>query len=137
MRPALTSLLASAALVVAIEARAETTSSADDSSNATIAGYALLATGGATAAAGAIAYTALSARTPEECAAGACDDSYKTEKGASIVAMVVGGAGVAVSIPVLIASKREALVGKRKRSTPKRDARLVVGPAGVSLVGSF
>lgn len=82
------------------------------------AGISLLSAGGLAAAGGTISYFAFSASNGDRCDADGCVDTHKNAKTASILSMVLGGAGVAVGIPLVITADGEGFgLGKRRRRT--------------------
>ena len=107
------------------------------------AGLGLLGLGSLSVAGGTVAYVTLSAHTAEGCEASgtACVDEHKAGKSGGILAIVLGGAAVTVSIPIIIGSTDESRTGKRKPSPAGGSAvlapelRLAVGAA--SLTWSF
>ena len=82
------------------------------------AGISLLGAGGLAAAGGTISYFAFSASNGERCDDAGCIDTHKNAKAASILSMVLGGAGIAVGIPLVITADGEGFgLGKRRRRT--------------------
>jgi len=82
------------------------------------AGISLLGAGGLAAAGGTISYFAFSASNGEHCDAGGCVDTHKNAKTASILSMILGGAGIAVGIPLVVTADGEGFgLGKRRRRT--------------------
>jgi hypothetical protein len=80
------------------------------------AGITLLSAGGLAAVGGTVGYFALSASNGERCNAGTCVDGHKNGKTASILSMVLGGAGLAVGLPLILTADGEGFgIGKRKR----------------------
>jgi hypothetical protein len=80
------------------------------------AGISLIGAGGLAAVGGTISYFAFSASNGEQCDAGSCVDTHKNAKTASILSMVLGGAGLAVGIPLVITADGEGFgLGKRRR----------------------
>jgi hypothetical protein len=107
------------------------------------AGISLLGLGSLSAIGGGVAYTILSAQTNGDCGASAptCVDEHKRGKSAGIVAMVLGGAGVAVGIPLIIASSDGSDTGKRNKRADGGSAVLApelrVSVGAASLTWSF
>ena len=100
------------------------------------AGLALLGAGSLAAIGGGVAYTAYSADTdPCAAATAGCSDPHKGGKNASIVALVLGSAGVAVGIPLIITST-DSDHGARKRKSRTAaflpDVHLGAGSASLS-----
>lgn len=82
------------------------------------AGISLLGAGGLAAAGGTISYFVFSARNGERCDDAGCVDTHKNAKTASILSMVLGGAGIAVGIPLVVTADGEGFgLGKRRRRT--------------------
>ena len=81
-----------------------------------VAGISLLSAGGLAAAGGTITYFALSASNGEHCDAAGCVDQHKNAKTASVLSMVLGGAGLAVGLPLILTSDGEGFgLGKERR----------------------
>ncbi len=107
------------------------------------AGLGLGGVGSLSAVGGGVAYVTLSAHTSEGCEASstACVDEHKAGKSAGILAMVLGGAAVAVGIPLIIGSMESLGKGEHQRGAAGGSAvlapelRLAVGAA--SLTWSF
>lgn len=113
---------AAALMFVAASAAAEEVVpvSQADTSPKMYAGVALMASGGLALLGGSVSYFALSASTE----AGG-DDPYKGAKTASIVSMVLGGAGLAAGLPlILIADESDIAVETDKNSSQHRTASL-------------
>ena len=82
------------------------------------AGISLLGAGGLAAAGGTISYFAFSAQSGERCDDAGCVDTHKNAKTASILSMVLGGAGIAVGIPLVVTADGDGFgLGKRRRRT--------------------
>jgi len=126
---------------VSVESAGELT----DSTNvgALAAGLGLLGMGGLSMVGGGVAYVTLSAQTTDGCEASAtaCVDEHKAGKSAGILAMVLGGAAVAVGIPIVIGSTDSSGTGKHKQGAAGGSAVLApelrVSVGAASLTWSF
>ncbi|RLB51946.1 MAG: hypothetical protein DRI90_22575 [Deltaproteobacteria bacterium] len=107
------------------------------------AGISLLGLGSLSVLGGGVAYTVLSAQTRSDCGGGSltCVDEHKTGKSASIVAMVLGGAGLATGIPLIIGSRDSSETGRRGKRVVGGSAVLApelrVSVGAASLTWSF
>ncbi len=111
---------ASADEAVRVSDTADSTAHQPGASPRMVAGVTLMASGGLALAGGTVSYFALSAATD----AGG-DDPYKGAKTASIVAMVLGGAGLAAGLPlVLTADDDDVAVESDRKQSQHRSASL-------------
>jgi hypothetical protein len=109
-----------ALLAAPASARAEDALSPDAAhSPSYYGGVALSSVGGLGAAGGLISYFVLSAATDSCAQREGCRDEYKTGKTASVVALVLGGASLAVGIP-LVLSAADSPLAKNKRDKKRR-----------------
>ena len=91
-------------------------------------GAVLTALGGLGVVGGASTYLIFGAQHGEVCDAMGCVDSYKPAKTAGLVGLMVGGAALAVGVPLLLSSRK---------APGQRESRLTVGPGRVALSVSF
>jgi len=109
------------AAVLAVLVAGPTSARADDAASDTdpvklYSGAALVTTGGLATIGGTISYFALSASTDDSCIDARCTDPYKGAKTASIVTLLLGGAGLAAGITLLLtADASETARTKRRR----------------------
>ena len=103
-----------------------------------VAGVLLLGAGGLAAIGGGIGYSVLSAQT-DSCAGATagCVDENKSGKSASIVALVLGGAGVAAGIPLIITGSGSSFGSWRNDKRNAAIPELRVGVAAGSVTWSF
>ncbi|MEZ4437583.1 MAG: hypothetical protein R3B72_00720 [Polyangiaceae bacterium] len=126
------------ALLAAPDASAQEPTSADGGTSPRfIAGLSLVSAGGLAALGGTVSYFALSATTKDDCAAGECHDPHKAGKTASVLSMVLGGASLAVGLPLLLTSDGEGFGLGKKRPRNAFVPELRVGLGAASATWSF
>jgi hypothetical protein len=142
VRSLITTLLALCAFLAA-PAIAYAQDSADASPSASyVGGVTLVSVGGLAASGGLVTYFALSAATDTcEGATAGCSDPYKDAKTVSIVTMVLGGAGLAAGIPLLLTAEDSPFAKNKKKRRRRRTASLKptvrVGAASASATWKF